>query len=635
MNDNVQFADRRPVLSATLRAALMVAAAVCCCATVGTPNPTTIPKGWLDILTTSGASGDQPSGAGSSYRWTGADGRSLSVSVAAPDVAGRDVETISPLAGDNGAQINAALSRLKAAGGGTLRLSPGDYALAGGPPALALTGLRNVAIEGRGATLTFAQWGDGIRIQNCQRLALRGLSLRYAQPAVLSAVVRSSGRGNELVVDPSQRAALANARIFQVTEYDKAGGGFVPNARRLLLGRGGERPASDGSNGFMLPSGKLKDFADGRPVEVKLSYYNGAAVHIADAGDTPVSENITLDGLTIQNSPGMGIVVDLMRSGLAVLNSQIGVRTPRSNAVTIAYDALHVTAMTGGILLQGNKFTASGDDAINIGSPIYDVLPGSGGTSATIGAKTGGVYVGATLAFFDGDLRWLGNAAIVKRSARSPTAQIGVTLADTVPEGARYARNIDLLSSRYAIAGNEIYRCQCHGILAQSPNGIIERNTFDALRANAIRLVVSAWWREGSGVQNVVVKNNIITDTGDDARRGVVWGAITAYAELGDDGGQDQPAVATQKINDGISIEGNSISGVDQGCISVASSSHVRIADNVCRQFNRRLDKGQLLLERTDPAAGLKRLPAKTGYLKQGNGIWIDPLSTSNVDVTS
>ncbi len=634
MNDDVVLADRQPVLAAALRSAFVVAAAICCCASVREQNPTSIPQGWVNVLATRGAGSARASGAGSSYKWIGADNQSLSVSIAAPDVAGRAVATIRPVAGDNSAQINAALSRLKAAGGGTLRLAPGDYPLAGGPPALALNGLRDVAIEGRGATLTFAQWGDGIRIQNCQRLALRGLSLRYAQPAVISAVVRSSDRGNTLVVDPSQKAALAHAKIFQVTEYDRSGGGFVPNSRRLLLGRGGESATGDGSNGFTLPSGKLKDFADGRPVEVKLSYYNGAAVHIADAGDTPVSENITLDGLTIQNSPGMGIVVDLMGSGLAVLNSQIGVRAPRSNAVTIAYDALHVTAMTGDILLQGNKFTASGDDAINIGSPIYDVLPGASGTSATLVAKTGGVYVGATLAFFDANLRWLGNAAIAKRSARSPAAQIGVTLADAVPEGARYARNIDLLSSRYAIADNEIYRCQCHGVLAQSPNGIIEGNKFDALLANAIRLVVSAWWREGSGVQNVVVKNNIITDTGNDSRRGVVWGAITAYAELGDGGGQDQPAVATQKINDTISIEGNTISGVDQGCISVASSSHVRIADNVCRQFNRRLDKGQLLLERTDPAAGIRRLPAKTGYLKQGIGIWIDPLSTSNVDVT-
>ncbi|VXC68863.1 conserved hypothetical protein [Sphingomonas sp. 8AM] len=635
MSSNVEPVDRTSALRVGLRSALVVFAAACSCATVQNSTPASMRGGWFDMLKASGGSSARPAGPAASYTWTGADKRNISVSVAAPNVAGRPTESISPVSGDNGPQIDAALSRLKAAGGGTLRLSPGEYVLAGGPPALALSGLKDVAIEGRGATLTFSAWGDGIAIQNCQRLAVRGLSLRYAKPAVLAAVVRQTARGNELMVAPSQTTALNGAKIYQVTEYDKAGKGFVPKARRLLLGRNGESPVGDGARGFTLPSGKLNDFADGRPVEVKLSYYNGAAVRIADPGDTPVSADITFDGLTVQNSPGMGIAVDLMGSGLAVLNSQIGVRSPTSNAVTVAYDALHVTAMTGNILLRGNQFTASGDDAINISSPIYDVSPGSDAKDVTLKAKTGGVYLGATLAFFDADLRWLGNDRIVKRSSRSPDAQIGVAFSDTVPQGARYARNVDLLSSRYAILNNEIFRCQCHGVLAQTPNGIIAGNRFTSLRANAIRLVVSAWWHEGSAVRNVVVRDNIITDTGDDGRRGVVWGAITLYAELGDDGGQDQPAVATQTVNDTVLIADNTISGVDQGCISVASSAHVRITGNRCQGFNRRLDKGQLLVEKTDPVAGIKRLSAKTSYLGQGNGIWIDPLSTSNIDHSS
>ncbi len=632
MRGDLELVDPSSTFRSKLRAILVMCAALCCCATVRNSAPTIMPAGWLDILRASGAGSESPSG--SSYSWIGADNRGMSVSVALPNINGHAVELIRPVLGDNGPQIQEALAKLRASGGGTLRLFPGNYVVAGGPPALNLLGLKDVAIEGQGATITFSEWGDGLHIQSCVRLAIKGISFRYAAPAVLPAVIRHSALGNEIVADPSQIRALSQAKIYQITEYDKAKGSFVPNARRLLLGRDGESLIKTGSNRFVLSSGRLKDFEDARPIELKLSYYNGAAIRIADPGDTPVSHDITFDGVTVQNSPGMGISVDLMHSGLAVLNSQIGLRMPSSNTVTIAYDAFHVTAMAGGILVNRNKFTASGDDAINIGSPIFDLIQRPALKEAKLRAKTGGVYVGAVLAFFDADLRWLGNSKVVRRSPRTSGAQIDVDFSDNVPDGSRYARNIELLSSRYAVVDNEVYRCQCHGILAQNPNGIIKGNVFTSLRANAIRLVVSAWWREGSGAQNIVVQKNIIEDTGDDSRRGVVWGAITLYAELGDDGGQDQPAVATEAINDSILIDGNSISDVDQGCISVASSSRVKITNNGCKNFNRRLDRSQLLVERTNPIAGARRLASKIDYLDRGTGVWIDPLSTANVDLS-
>ncbi|MDR6790418.1 hypothetical protein J2Y58_003801 [Sphingomonas sp. BE138] len=614
---------------AALRTLIVAAAAVASCCSPA-PSKAQNERGgsWAEMATANRHS--DAVGAGVTLGWNGADGQPVSVAVVAPRLAGRPVEAIAPAAGDNGPAIRAALEKLPASGGGTLRLAPGTYRVAASSPAVMLEGLNDVLIDGRGARIVFATWGDGFMIRNAARIAIKGLSLGYAQPAVIAATVRRTGSGNQLELDPGQRDLPGRAIAYQVTGYDRASGTALPGGRRLLLGRGGAalNPAAGGR--LTLASATLDQFADGDAVEIKLAYYKGAAIRIADT-DKPVTHDVTIDGVTVSDSAGAAIAVDLMGRGLAVLNSRIGVRTGRSSIVTIAYDALHVTAMTGDILLRDNVFTASGDDAINLGSPIFDVATGGGAT--TLATKTGGVYPGAELAFFDSGLRWLGNARISERGPRDAANRMKVSLDAPLPAGTRYARNMALLASRYAVVGNDVSRCQCHGLLVQGPNGLVRENRFAGLRANAIRLVVSAWWHEGSGAQNVVVERNQVRDTGDDGRRGVVWAAITAYGELGDGGGQNQPPVARQPLNGGLLIRDNDIAQVAQGCISIASSADVRLSGNRCAAVNQALDRGQLMVERSDAAAGLRRMPAKTAYLASGDGVWIDPLSTTDVRV--
>jgi len=77
-----------------------------------------------------------------------------------------------------------------------------------------------------------------------------------------------------------------------------------------------------------------------------------------------------------------------------------------------------------------------------------------------------------------------------------------------------------------------IGHCECHGVQAQGPNGIIRGNRFEKTRCNAIRLLTSGTWNEGSGAQKVVVANNIVRGAGADTKRWFVWAAITVYAEL-------------------------------------------------------------------------------------------------------
>ncbi|MBB6506185.1 hypothetical protein F4693_003182 [Sphingomonas endophytica] len=576
-----------------------------CCAPAPSQSAT---ADWSALATAARQS--PASGDGLRRSWTGADGRPVTLAVLAPRLDGRPVIALDPTPGDNGPAIAGALARLRAAGGGTLRLAAGTWPIAGGPPGIALDGLSDVLIDGPGAQLVFAQWGDGILISNAARVKLRGLSVGYARPPVVKARVD----GGRLAF--AGAAPDAGAPVYQVSAAGPAGA-------RILLGKQGKSLGRDGG----LPGG-LGDFAPGTPVQVKLSWYKGGAIRIGDPGDKPVSHDITLDHVTVRDSAGGGIVADLMGRGLAIVGAKLG----GAGGSAIAYDGFHVTAAGGDLLVEDSDFIGTGDDAINIASPIIDASRDAGGASVTLSGATARVYPGARLAFFDAGLQLVGTADVASRSPRDPAGRMRTMFTTPVPSGEiRYARNMDLLSERYAIVGNRMADCICHGVLAQAPNGLIQDNQFSGLRYNAIRLLTSAAWKEGAGAYNVVVAGNRVADTGQDTRPGRVWAAITVFGELAGNGPGGQAPLAPGPLNAGLLIRDNQIDGVDQGCIAVSNAADVVLKDNRCARFGRRPGTPRMLADRADIAAGIARLPAKGAYLAGGTGVWIDPGTTARI----
>jgi hypothetical protein len=593
-----------------LLAPVALAVATCCSPAPSQSAPAqTAGADWTTLATAARQSPAQ--GDGLHRQWTGADGRPVSLAVIAPRVAGHPVIELSPASDDNAPAIMAALARLRAAGGGTLRLASGTWPIAGGPPALKLDGLSDVLVDGAGAELVFANWGDGILISNAARVAFRGLSVGYARPPVVPARIANGHLAFAGAAPP------AGMPIYQVSAKAPAGA-------RVLFGKQG-RPLQAGG---ALPGG-LADFAPGQAVQVKLTWYKGGAIRIADPGDKPVSHDITLDGVTIRDSAGGGVVADLMGRGLAIVDAHFG-----AGSSAIAYDAFHVTAATGDILVENSDFAGSGDDSVNIASPIFTATLDAGGRTGTIGGTGARVYPGAQLALFDASLQLVGTAQVAQRAPRDGSGAMRTTFTAPVTANAvRYARNMDLLGQRYAIVGNRFTDSIGHGVLAQAPDGLVRDNQFSGLRYNAIRLLTSAMWMEGAGALNVVVAGNRITDTGQDTRPGRVWAAITVFGELGSNGSNNNgnAPLAPVPLNARLLIRDNQIDGVDQGCIAVSNATDVTLRNNSCTAFGRQPGRVRMLADRSDLRAGLAQLPAKGAYLASGDGVWIDPATTARV----
>lgn len=570
-----------------------------------------------------------PAGGDALYeRWKRPDGKGVLVAVRQP-VPSATGQTISlqPSGADMQSEIQSALDKLQAAGGGTLRLGPGAYPIGAprGPDlgAIQITRLTDVTIEGVGARLVFAQWGDGLRIANSRRLAIRGVTLEYLRPAIVRAKVEAAGRHKRLVA-VTAGAALWFPVIYQVTRYDPMSRGYPDGGERLLFGQGGVSPA----NGQAMAG-----LAIGGDVMVKLSYYLGAAIRVADRPSGPESEDIVIDGVRIGSSSGTGITVDAMGRGLAIINSQIG---PEDGGdPTIPFDGIHVTASAGDILIRNNRISGTGDDAINLAGRIEPITVAAGADLVMEKHETR-LRIGDPVALFDSELNFLSNANVASVASLPGSAGRRVGLAGLRGSSgqARYARNLARALNRYAIVENTISRCECHGVLVQSPNGLVAGNTFKKLRYNAIRLLSSATWLEGVGAHQVVVRGNRISDTGSETKPGFIWGAISIYGEIPEGSartGRTRPA--NGPVNTGLLIEGNTVDKVADGCIAVASAAGVSVRANRCSNYGRRRGWAVSGVDRANLGNSIARSAAALAYLRGGTGgVWIDPLTTTHVE---
>ena len=531
-------------------------------------------RAWSAIATGQSISPAGASGADHVVDWAGPNGKPVHLVVKVPVAARqRHVVTLSPGSGDAGPRILAAVAQV--AGGGVVRLTPGVYAIAGDAnwrdPALLLSGLTDVTIAGSGATLLFTRSGNGIRIADSNRVLITGVTLRYAEPAMVLARLAVDGSGPVIV---GSGPAPAQLKFYQASVFNPANSAYPRGGMRVIIGQGGAllAPGIDGHAG----AGRLAHIPPGNAVALKLGYYMSSAIDVRDSGVGDGSNDIVLDHIAIVNGRGMGVIVSQMNRGFALINSRIGPANLADLPESVAFDGVHVVAAAGDILIRNNIIQGTGDDGINRASPILDAT-GAVSPAAVSVRNAQSIRPGDKLGLFDGNLAFLGVAGVVGRSPTDATGVSHVQL-DRPAGGDRalYVRNLRFIGNRYAVMDNIVGHCMCHGLLVQGPNGQVSGNRFEYLRYNAIRVLTSSAWHEGAGAENVLVSGNQISNTGEDGRRGFPWAAIIVYGEL------TGSVAAADPLGSDIAITNNTITNVANGCVSVLSAIHVTVSANRC-----------------------------------------------------
>jgi hypothetical protein len=523
--------------------------------------------------------------------WVGPDGRKIKLTVKVPrPLAKAPTVTLGTVAEGEDARpaFDKALAEVRATHAGKLVIPKGTYVFktigSRNMGHWEISGLTDVTIDGGGSTLVFAQNRNAIEINNCHRMALKNLNIEFSlKMAALGTVVEQAG-GNVLKIDPEYPVTAADT-MGHMSEYDRALKTTIPGGLRAYTPPGSkEQPKFIGDQTYTSPSFQQKGMA-GKSFLVFQQWYGGAAIEVKEVVGPTQSEDLIFDGLNLYSGPGMGFFVMGMKRGLGIWNCKV-IRKEGA-LISIEYDAIHVLLAAGDISIHDNILMNQGDDGINLNNPVHPVAKiEPDGKNVVLSTTSRFIQKGDKLVAFDETNTLLGSAVVteVPKPLGGPNNQWNGFVLDRPIPGLTLRsliRDNSLVNSRVAIVHNTIGDCGCHGLLVQVPNVLVQDNTFNNTKANAIRLIANvASFKEGTGAINVLVKNNTINGSGlDSGIHGMRWAAIATYG-FGKDGVTSEPA------NSYIDILGNMISNAQQGCITVSSAEHVNVIGNVCKDTN-------------------------------------------------
>jgi hypothetical protein len=510
--------------------------------------------------------------------WTGADGHPANVVVQAPRTAGKPTVSISPPAADANATpiFQAAIAQLRKAGGGILKVAPGEYHFKTsnteqpGLGHMLLSKLTDVDIQAGGANLIFEGALDAIIVQDSQRVRIEGAEIHDAR--VLS------GTGRMRTVDGVLRLELDKAlpvgmTINWVQPMNEGTTRSWPQIQsRAIIDPSAAQPTRIDDRTFVSPL--FKTLKNGQYVAVKFSYYGNRAIYIRDSF-SGVNGDIIIDGVHIGSIGGMGIGIRTRGRGFAIQNSTIAADDGKPYSTN--YDGIHVAAAAGDILIRQNSFSHAGDDDLNLRSVIHKATNVSN-EAVTLSNEARLIRVGDEIAFFTSTGEYIGRRKIKSAPpiGTSDTVTFGLEAGEPINE-AVYARDINITPRRFAVVNNTLADNAGRGMLIQVPNGLIQGNVIRDQPRTAIRLLTSFDpWLEGAGAINVRVTGNTIDSGGAELGFSYTTGIIMAMGEV------LSGKVAPNVHNGPIMIDNNKFTAPRAACVAIYSTQGLVQQNNVC-----------------------------------------------------
>lgn len=182
-------------------------------------------------------------------------------------------------------------------------------------------------------------------------------------------------------------------------------------------------------------------------------------------------------------------------------------------------DCAHITPGYIGPWIEGCIFEGQMDDAINIKTELVYILKTIRDNEYIVRAK---LKVGNNLSLFnprEGQL--IGTCKVIQAVPEQNHTRIVIDRSfSNLQIGNDKMKdmffNNSKSNSHFIIKNNTFRNSRRYGMLIQAKNGIIESNTFENVSTAAIVLQNSASWPEGFVPQNIVIKNNRITNCGFD-----------------------------------------------------------------------------------------------------------------------
>ncbi len=517
------------------------------------------------------------------------DLRTLKIVVKAPAITtGPVLEIPPPAAGANIYQwLKAAADQARLQKARELRLPPGTYTVqiptgvAGGH--WDLTGLRDITVDGQGATLVFAQAGRvGISMYNNQRVVVRNLQVDSSLKVASVGVIENDTTPGQRVLRfaPGFGVDAETSVIRAVSLYTIASKRFVRSPSNEVYFGANDRPIYD-AQAKVFRSPLFAGFFAGQQVLARHYLYDGHTFYVTGKN----TSDISFENVLVASSPSMAFVFHQAGRGFRLTGCKViaDLSVP-SRLISSAADAVHVSSIEGDLIIENSEFAFMGDDGINIESKsarLGNVTMGANGLPVVSFAQNNvRVAAGDQLSFYNDGMGWLGSAAVTSMTVTGGIVTAGLDRDVPGLASGVLLRNPAYVSGRFLVQGNQIHENRARGMLIQAPNGVVRTNYVSYQTLNAINLTSDGRsWLEGTGAQNVVVSGNSIFSPGW-APTTPQLGAISVYSE-----GASGLAVSPQ--HGSLLISGNLVSTVNGPAIFISSARGVEVLDNMIQSSNR------------------------------------------------
>ena len=228
--------------------------------------------------------------------------------------------------------------------------------------------------------------------------------------------------------------------------------------------------------------------------------YNGGAFYLNDC------THVTFDQITIFGVPGFGAVIGGHSSYIYFYKFKITL--PDFETA----DGIHISQSNGHFLFEDCDLGYQGDDCINIHDSVATGIQKTGSNAFTLRHGNLCVQNGDLLEFRNPDLSPSGFRSQVQ-NLRSDGKNTEIILQDALPDCISetcVVYNRAFHSSPYEIRNCYFHETRARGVLAQADNGLIENCTFYRIQGAAIQIEsgASPAWSEGTGVDNLIIRNN-------------------------------------------------------------------------------------------------------------------------------
>lgn len=422
----------------------------------------------------------------------------------------------SPENADNADALNAAFEYCRDNPGTRLVFDKAVYYVSG---QLKLNDIKDACIDGAGAKILYDHGSSFFTLRRCECVEVRDLTFDWDwDKRPLGATARAvdvKGEKNTLdfVFDIPEYAT--EDMVYAISQSDPETGTYGARNVYIETYEGDNRDVikeitkiADGTL-RVVHNGTLAHFG-GNSFILRGRAYGGSLIDIYEA-----CRDITLDSLKLYGGTGMGIIVGERTSHFALKNIFIGPDPEHADTrcTSLDADAVHISDSDGCFLIEGCDFSRQGDDDVNINSGVGWIHSADGRTVTFEADGSMNADPGDTMVFRDKNFNLTEISAVVETEERLDGGIRKVTFTGELPAKVKdgwFLFNKDNAGGNYVIRDNYFHEHRARGLLLQTSDGLVENNVFYKTTHNAIKIVmdINGVWHEGTGADNIVVRNN-------------------------------------------------------------------------------------------------------------------------------